>query len=179
MRVGLRSLTEAFTIFQYFLRVIPTTYIDASRRKLVTSQVSGSQGSTDRQYAVTDYSRSFEHGQGVPGIFFKYDLEAMALTIRERTTSLYQFLIRLAGVVGGVWTVASFGLRVFNRAQREVTRVVNEKEYIPSALPNSSPALGHENGNGYFGRNTPGVLNRATSWIGKEGGEILGDWKAR
>jgi len=54
------------------------------------------------QYAVTDYSRSFEHGNGVPGIFFKYDLEAMALTIRERTTTLYQFLIRLVGVVGKI-----------------------------------------------------------------------------
>lgn len=79
----------AFTIFQYFLRVVPTTYIDASRRKLITSQ-----------YAVTDYSRSFEHGKGVPGLFFKYDLEPMSVVIRERTTSLYQFLIRLAGVVG-------------------------------------------------------------------------------
>lgn len=81
--------TLAFTIFQYFLRVVPTTYIDASRRKLITSQ-----------YAVTDYSRSFEHGKGVPGLFFKYDLEPMSVIIRERTTSLYQFLIRLAGVVG-------------------------------------------------------------------------------
>ena len=54
----------------------------------------------DRQYAVTDYNRVFAHGAGVPGIFFKYDLEAMSLTIRERTTSLYQFLIRLVGVIG-------------------------------------------------------------------------------
>lgn len=68
---------------------MPTTYIDASRRRLSTSQ-----------YAVTDYSRSFEHGRGIPGIFFKYDLEAISLTIRERTTSLYQFLVRLVGVIG-------------------------------------------------------------------------------
>lgn len=76
-------------MFQYFLRVVPTTYIDAARRRLATSQ-----------YAVTDYSRSFEHGQGVPGIFFKYDLEGMSLTVEERTTTLYQFLIRLVGVIG-------------------------------------------------------------------------------
>jgi hypothetical protein len=39
---------------------------------------------------------------GLPGvgIFFKFDLEALGMTIRERTTSLYQFLIRLAGVIG-------------------------------------------------------------------------------
>ena len=99
------------------------------------------------QYAVTDYSRSFEHGQGFPGIFFKYDLEAMALTIHERTTTLYQLLIRLVGVVGGVWTVASFGLRVFNRAQKEMTKVSDKKEYIPSSIPTP---VEKANGTGYF-----------------------------
>lgn len=65
-------------------------------------------------------SRATEHGHGVPGIFFKYgsflqpfersacaltgkaDLEPMSLQIRERTTTLIQFLVRLAGIVGGV-----------------------------------------------------------------------------
>lgn len=54
----------------------------------------------DDQYAVTETSRVFPHGHGVPGIFFKYDLEPMSITIRERTTTLYQFLIRLVGVIG-------------------------------------------------------------------------------
>jgi hypothetical protein len=103
-----RSLTlSAFTIFQYFLRVVPTTYIDASRRRLSTSQ-----------YAVTDYSRSFEHGRGIPGIFFKYDLEAISLTIRERTTSLYQFLVRLVGVIGA-YSRASGALSQANIIQVE------------------------------------------------------------
>ncbi|WWC70147.1 uncharacterized protein I206_104094 [Kwoniella pini CBS 10737] len=157
---------EPFTIFQYFLRVVPTTYVDAARRRLVTSQ-----------YAVTDYSRSFEHGKGVPGIFFKYDLEAMALTVRERTTSLYQFLIRLAGVIGGVWTVASFGLRVFNRAQKEVSKAVvgKDKEYIPSSLPSGSPAF-ERAGSGYFSRDDRGGLLRTSTWGSNPAGS---DWKAR
>nr|ODN80159.1 endoplasmic reticulum-Golgi intermediate compartment protein 2 [Cryptococcus depauperatus CBS 7841] len=145
---------QPFTIFQYFLRVVPTTYIDASRRRLDTSQ-----------YAVTDYARSFEHGGGVPGLFFKYDLEPMSVEIRERTTTLYQFLIRLIGVIGGVWTVAAFSLRVFNRAQREVTRaVVGEKEFIPSTLPTPSPLK--REASSYFGRQSPaGMMSRATSWV--------------
>lgn len=91
----------AFTAFQYYLRIVPTTYIDASGRKLMTSQVCGDRNVLlTLQYAVTDYTRTFDHGKGIPGIFFKYDLEPMNVTIRERTTSLYQFLIRLVGVVG-------------------------------------------------------------------------------
>ncbi|OCF32949.1 endoplasmic reticulum-Golgi intermediate compartment protein 2 [Kwoniella heveanensis CBS 569] len=175
-----------FTIFQYFLRVVPTTYIDASRRKLVTSQ-----------YAVTDYSRSFEHGKGVPGIFFKYDLEAMALTVRERTTTLYQFLIRLVGVIGGVWTVASFGLRVFNRAQKEMSKSVvgKDKEYIPSSLPSNSPAFERQS-SGYFGasgisregsgatgvsvhRGDGGMLGAGAGGGGGWRGSPGGEWKGR
>ncbi|WVF71351.1 hypothetical protein IAT40_006155 [Kwoniella sp. CBS 6097] len=175
---------DPFTIFQYFLRVVPTTYIDASRRKLVTSQ-----------YAVTDYSRSFEHGKGIPGIFFKYDLEAMALTVRERTTTLYQFLIRLVGVIGGVWTVASFGLRVFNRAQKEMSKSVvgKDKEYIPSSLPSNSPAFERQS-SGYFGggngreggatgvsvhHGDGGMLGAGAGWRGSPGVGHGVEWKGR
>jgi hypothetical protein len=38
------------------------------------------------QYSVTDMARETQHGRGVPGIFFKYDIEPMKLTIQERTT---------------------------------------------------------------------------------------------
>lgn len=100
----------AFHIFQYFVSVVSTTYIDAGRRLLNTNQ-----------YSVTDMSRVTEHGRGVPGscsfvrakvrmltiqscigIFFKYDIEPMHLTIRERTTTFLNFLVRLAGIIGGV-----------------------------------------------------------------------------
>ncbi|WVQ80240.1 hypothetical protein IAT38_002345 [Cryptococcus sp. DSM 104549] len=168
---------QPFTIFQYFLRVVPTTYVDAGRRRLTTSQ-----------YAVTDYSRSFEHGRGIPGLFFKYDLEPMSVIIRERTTSLYHFFIRLVGVIGGVWTVAAFGLRVFNRAQKEVTKaVVGEKEYIPSVnKPTPSPGGMQQERAGYFGRDSPmgggGVMSRGASWTaggGSPGGDLGGHWKGR
>ena len=56
------------------------------------------------------------------GIFFKFDLDSLALTIRERTTSFYHFLIRLVGVIGGVWTCTGFALRAIARAERELIR---------------------------------------------------------
>ncbi|BGP13494.1 hypothetical protein JCM10213v2_001416 [Rhodosporidiobolus nylandii] len=89
-----------FHIFQYFLSVVSTTYIDARRRILPTNQ-----------YSVTEMSRTTEHGRGVPGIFFKFDIEPMALTVRERTTTLVQFLVRLAGIVGGILVCSDFGFR--------------------------------------------------------------------
>lgn len=178
----------AFTAFQYFLRIVPTTYIDSNRRTLITSQVSLlCHALADNQYAVTEATRSFDHGRGVPGIFFKYDLEPVSITIRERTTSLYQFLIRLVGVIGthrslwlladtlgGVWTVAAFGLRVANRAEKEVTKAVGkEKDVIPSSL--SSTRRGSNLS--FMSSPSPGMA-RANSWLsGQEGGS--GDWKRR
>ncbi|KAH8088999.1 endoplasmic reticulum vesicle transporter-domain-containing protein [Filobasidium floriforme] len=145
---------EKFPIFQYFLSVVPTTYIDSSRRKIQTSQ-----------YAVTDYSRTVEHGRGVPGIFFKFDLEALSMTVEERTTTLYQFLIRLAGVIGGVWTTAAFALRILTRAEKEVKVKVlkTEKPYTPSVLP--SPGGG--GGGGGMGSGKMGMARRSSSYFGQ------------
>lgn len=58
----------------------------------------------------------------LPGIFFKYDLEPIHLTLQERTTSFYHFLIRLVGVIGGVWTCTGFALRTIARLEREVQK---------------------------------------------------------
>ncbi|EPQ30923.1 uncharacterized protein PFL1_01821 [Pseudozyma flocculosa PF-1] len=98
---------EHFTVFQYFTSVVPTLFIDSRGRRLKT-----------HQYSVTDYSRNIEHGAGVPGIFIKYDIEPIVLTVRERSTTLVQFLVRLAGVVGGVWVCVGYAFRTLDRLGR-------------------------------------------------------------
>ncbi|GAA5986532.1 hypothetical protein JCM11641_005230 [Rhodosporidiobolus odoratus] len=97
---SVETTTAPFHIFQYFLSVVSTTYVDARRRVLPTNS-----------YSVTEMSRSTEHGKGVPGIFFKFDLEGLSLTVRERTTTLVQFLVRLAGIVGGILVCSDYGFR--------------------------------------------------------------------
>lgn len=89
-----------FHIFQYFVSVVSTTYVDAGRRRIDTNQ-----------YSVTDMSRETQHGQGVPGIFFKYDIEPMALMVEERTMGLIDFLVRLAGIVGGILVCTGYAWR--------------------------------------------------------------------
>ncbi|KAL7004925.1 hypothetical protein EMMF5_005538 [Cystobasidiomycetes sp. EMM_F5] len=100
-----------FHIFQYFVSVVSTLYVDAGRRRLNTNQ-----------YSVTDMSRATEHGRGVPGIFFKYDLEPMSITISERTVSLLDFLVRLAGIVGGILVCSSYAWRISNWLMRGTKR---------------------------------------------------------
>ncbi|PLW06448.1 hypothetical protein PCANC_21426 [Puccinia coronata f. sp. avenae] len=108
---------QPFHIFQYFISVVPTTYIDRLGRKLHTNQ-----------YSVTDMSRVIEHNEGIPGLFFKYDMEPMSLTLHERTTSLLQFLVRLAGMVGGIVVCTGWTFRLVDRLVQKVLPGMVEEE---------------------------------------------------
>ncbi|EWC46625.1 hypothetical protein DRE_04112 [Drechslerella stenobrocha 248] len=83
------STEDKFYRFQYFLSVVPTTYL-ARGRSLHTNQ-----------YSVTEQGRSMSP-ESVPGIFFKFDIEPIQLTITNSPASWVYFLIRLANVIGGV-----------------------------------------------------------------------------
>jgi hypothetical protein len=87
-------------MFQYFVSIVPTTYVDRSGNTLITNQ-----------FSVTDHARVLggENQNGVPGIFIKYDLEPISLRITEkRSVSFLHFLVRLCGIIGGIFV--SIGL---------------------------------------------------------------------
>ena len=77
---------EHFVAYQYFLHIVPTTYIAPRSKALNTNQ-----------YSVTHYTRVLDHHSGTPGIFFKFDLDPMAITIHQRTTTFAQLIIRCVG----------------------------------------------------------------------------------
>ena len=107
-------------MFQYFVSIVPTQYIDRHGRSLKTNQ-----------YSVTDYARVVDHGQGVPGIFVKYDMEPLTMVVRERATSLLHFLVRLASIVGGVWTCSGYAFRVTNRVGNVVKKAREGRDVDP------------------------------------------------
>jgi len=90
--------------FQYFLQVVPTA-VSTSRAQLDTFQ-----------YAVTEQARPIDHEQGshgVPGIFMKYDFASFKVEVREDSLPWYQLIVRICGIVGGVFAtstmLASYG----------------------------------------------------------------------
>ena len=96
--------------YQYFLHVVPTTYIAPRSAPLHT-----------HQYSVTHYTREMEHDRGTPGIFFKFDLDPMAITLHQRTTTFLQLLIRCVGVLGGVFVCMGYAIRITTRAVEVVS----------------------------------------------------------
>ena len=114
------ALTENhFHRYQYFLSVVPTVYTTDAKAlrkmsdKYHESPSSGEDGLKDHakryakdtvftnQYAVTEQSRKVsEHN--IPGVFIKYDIEPIALTIAEEWATLPSLFIRIVNVVSGV-----------------------------------------------------------------------------
>ncbi|KAG6895941.1 hypothetical protein C0992_011459 [Termitomyces sp. T32_za158] len=101
---------DPFVAYQYFLHVVPTTYIAPRSRPLNTNQ-----------YSVTHYTRVMEHNRGTPGIFFKFDLDPLSITIHQRTPSLIQLIIRCVGVIGGIFVCMGYAIRITTRAVEVVS----------------------------------------------------------
>uniref|UniRef100_A0A3Q1AZW0 Endoplasmic reticulum-Golgi intermediate compartment protein n=1 Tax=Amphiprion ocellaris TaxID=80972 RepID=A0A3Q1AZW0_AMPOC len=82
-------------MFQYFITIVPT--------KLNTYKVSAE----THQYSVTEQERVINHAagsHGVSGIFMKYDISSLMVKVTETHMPLWQFLIRLCGIIGGIFS---------------------------------------------------------------------------
>ncbi|CAG03399.1 unnamed protein product [Tetraodon nigroviridis] len=85
-------------IFQYFITIVPT--------KLNTYKVSAE----THQYSVTEQDRAINHAagsHGVSGIFMKYDISSLMVKVTEQHMPLWQFLVRLCGIVGGIFSTTA------------------------------------------------------------------------
>uniref|UniRef100_A0A672G3V7 Endoplasmic reticulum-Golgi intermediate compartment protein n=1 Tax=Salarias fasciatus TaxID=181472 RepID=A0A672G3V7_SALFA len=82
-------------MFQYFITVVPT--------RLNTYRISAD----THQFSVTERERVINHAagsHGVSGIFIKYDTSSLMVTVSEQHMPLWKFLVRLCGIVGGIFS---------------------------------------------------------------------------
>ena len=91
-------LKDGSGVFQYFVKVVPTTYEFAGGRSLDSCQYSV----TDQFKSAHDPSKGFV----LPGVFFIYDISPIKVKFTEKQTSFTYFLTSLCAIVGGVFTVA-------------------------------------------------------------------------
>jgi len=79
---------------------------------------------------VTHYVKHVQHGQGPPGVFFRFDIDPMAVQIHQRTTLFHDFFIRVAGVIGGVWVCARWAFKVGSKTAEVVTGKQDDSEIL-------------------------------------------------
>jgi endoplasmic reticulum-Golgi intermediate compartment protein 2 len=124
-----------FHRFQYFMSVVPTVYT-VSRPPSPITPFSSSFTLFTNQYAVTE--QSYQIGErNVPGIFFKYDIEPILLTVEESRESFLRFCVKIVNILSGVLVAAHWGftisewvVEVFGRRSRRKSEgVLNGKAY--------------------------------------------------
>lgn len=76
------------------------------------------------QYAVTSQSHKVAENY-VPGIFVKFDIEPIMLTVAEEWGGFFPLLVRLVNVISGVmvaggwiWQMFDWGMEVYGRKGR-------------------------------------------------------------
>ena len=91
-------ISESGGMFMYYCKIVPTTY----------SHLTSLSPLTTNQYSVTEHYRvtAPKEGQGLPGVFFFYELSPIMVAIEERRMGLLHFLTQLCAILGGVFTVA-------------------------------------------------------------------------
>ncbi|XP_023931125.1 endoplasmic reticulum-Golgi intermediate compartment protein 2 [Lingula anatina] len=89
--------TDNRHVFQYYIKVVPTT-------------VQTLQSNIDTyQYAVTMRNRTINHSagsHGTPGIFVKYDMSPIKVKVTEERRPIWEFLVRLCAIVGGIFATS-------------------------------------------------------------------------
>ncbi|EEZ99853.1 endoplasmic reticulum-Golgi intermediate compartment protein 2 [Tribolium castaneum] len=90
---------NGMTLFNYFIEVVPTNV------KTFLANVN------TYQYSVKELNRPIDHDKGshgMPGIFFKYDMSALKVTVSQERDHLGMFLARLCSIIGGIFVCSGF-----------------------------------------------------------------------
>lgn len=119
-----------FYKFQYYLAIVPTIYHSkVAGRSLLTNQ-----------YAVTEQSHAVSK-RAVPGIFFKYDIEPLSLSITEERPPLIQFLVKMVNIIGGVMVSGNWIYKVGEVLAEYFIRRTRNLEGILNGRPQQGVAL--------------------------------------
>ncbi|KAF9921158.1 Endoplasmic reticulum-Golgi intermediate compartment protein 3 [Linnemannia zychae] len=111
---------EGLFMFQYYLKVVGTRHYYLNREPVSTNQ-----------YSVTQYNRNLQYmnawGQiqapnGLPGVFFNFDISPMLVIQREERKSFASFLTGVCAIVGGIFTVAGILDSAIWRAERTLKK---------------------------------------------------------
>ena len=83
--------------FNYYLKIVPTTYVSLNGSKVKTNQ-----------FSVTRHERVAAGGSAsnLPGMFVSYELSPMMVQYTEKSRSFSHFLTSVCAIIGGIFSVA-------------------------------------------------------------------------
>jgi hypothetical protein len=87
-----KNKKEDNKIYEYYLKVVPTSYTDVA-------------GTTYNAHQFTANSNEVESNMTIPTIFFRYDISPILVKIVQYKQNFFHFFIQICAIVGGMFTV--------------------------------------------------------------------------
>jgi len=95
-------------IFEYYTKVVPTTYVPLNRPPL-------------NVYQFTANSNKIVNQQ-MPSLYFRYDFAPVTVRYKETRESFSHFLVQICAVIGGVFTMAGLVDSLLHRSIVELAK---------------------------------------------------------
>lgn len=102
--------------YQFHIKVIPTLFKALGRPPQFSNQYSLSE-----QFVRLDLLTAMQTGSA-PGIYFYYDFYPVMIEYHEKKPGFLQFLTRICGIIGGIFTVAGVFDSIFHRANESLKK---------------------------------------------------------
>ncbi|KAG0056096.1 hypothetical protein BGZ83_006357 [Gryganskiella cystojenkinii] len=112
---------EGLYMFQYYVKVVGTKYHYLNKMPVNTNQYSVTQFNRNL-YVKNDFGQMVQAMDGLPGVFFNFDISPMLVIQKEERKSFTSFLTGVCAIVGGIFTVASILDGAIWRAERSLKR---------------------------------------------------------
>jgi hypothetical protein len=100
--------------FQYFIKVVPTTYVDSRGVETRTNQFSV----TSHNETIATSARHAATTRKIPGVVFIYDISPFMIRVMDESQRLSTFLISLCAIVGGTVSLAGILISCVSAIQR-------------------------------------------------------------
>ncbi|OTF81724.1 ERGIC-like protein [Euroglyphus maynei] len=95
--LSLIDYEKYYHLYQYYLKVV------------LTNVNTFSYNGETYQYSVTERDLIVNHEMGlhgVPGIYFKYEIEGLKIDVIENSIPIWKFLVRLCAIIGGIFELS-------------------------------------------------------------------------
>ena len=94
-----RKISDGHGMYQYYLKLVPTTFQNVAGEELRT-----------HQYSVSEHMRAVTpgSGRGLPGVFLYYEMSPIHARLRQTRKTTAELATSLCAIVGGVYT--AFGV---------------------------------------------------------------------
>lgn len=99
-------------IYEYYLKVVPTTYIALD-------------GQAYQAHQFTANSNEVEASMMIPAVFFRFDLSPILVKYIQVKERIFHFFIEICAIIGGIYTVTSV---ILSMIINSVTLFLKNKE---------------------------------------------------